>query len=452
MSPTFSSLSIRNYRIYFSGSFVSNVGTWMGRVAQDWLVLTVLTDHSATALGLVTGLQFLPFLLLAPFTGVIADRFPKRRILFLSQGALALSALTLAVLTLTGVVELWQVYAVALFQGIATSVDNPARQSFVSEIVPRHQLSNAVGLNSASFNAGRLVGPGVAGLVIAWLGTGTALLLNGLSFFFVIASLASMHTDELTPAPRTRGKGQVREGFAYVRSRPDIMVIMGLVFVLGTFGMNFQLTMALMATKVFHKGATEYGLLGSIMAIGSLAAALLSARRREPRLAVVLLALAGFTVASLLAALAPTYDLFALALIPVGLASLTALTTANSTVQLSVEPQMRGRVMSLYMAILMGGTPIGAPLIGWLGDHAGPRWTIGIGTVMVGLSLLAVVVLHARGGPAGRLQLTRGTLRLPRLSLVPTMVPQPEQVFADVTPSGTASPTPRRGGSDSIRT
>jgi len=426
MSPTFSSLSIRNYRIYFSGSFVSNVGTWMGRVAQDWLVLTVLTDHSATALGLVTGLQFLPFLLLAPFTGVVADRFPKRRILFLSQGALALSALTLAVLTLTGVVELWQVYAVALFQGIATSVDNPARQSFVSEIVPRQQLSNAVGLNSASFNAGRLVGPGVAGLVIAWLGTGTALLLNGLSFFFVIASLASLHTDELTPAPRVRGKGQVREGFAYVRSRPDLMVIMGLVFVLGTFGMNFQLTMALMATKVFHKGATEYGLLGSIMAIGSLAAALLSARRREPRLAVVLLALAGFTVASLLAALAPTYDLFALALVPVGLASLTALTTANSTVQLSVEPHMRGRVMSLYMAILMGGTPIGSPLIGWLGDHAGPRWTIGIGTVMVGLSLLVVVALHTRGGPAGRLQVTRGAGRLPRLSLVATPVPQPE--------------------------
>ncbi len=428
MSPTFSSLSIRNYRIYFSGSFVSNVGTWMGRVAQDWLVLTVLTDHSATALGLVTGLQFLPFLLLAPFTGVIADRFPKRRILFVSQGALAVSALTLAVLTLSGVVQLWQVYAVALFQGIATSVDNPARQSFVSEIVPRQQLSNAVGLNSASFNAGRLVGPGVAGLVIAWLGTGTALLLNGLSFFFVIASLAALHTDELTPSPRLRGKGQVREGFAYVRSRPDLMVIMGLVFVLGTFGMNFQLTMALMATQVFHQGATQYGLLGSIMAIGSLAAALLSARRREPRLAVVLVALGGFTVASLLAALAPTYDLFALALVPVGLASLTALTTANSTVQLSVEPQMRGRVMSLYMAILMGGTPIGAPLIGWLGDHAGPRWTIGIGTVMVGLSLLAVLALHARGGPAGRLRVTRTPRRLPRLALVPVTVPEPEPV------------------------
>lgn len=220
----------------------------------------------------------------------------------------------------------------------------------------------------------------------------------------------------------------MREGFAYVRSRPDLMVIMGLVFVLGTFGMNFQLTMALMATQVFHQGATQYGLLGSIMAIGSLAAALLSARRREPRLAVVLVALGGFTVASLLAALAPTYDLFALALVPVGLASLTALTTANSTVQLSVEPQMRGRVMSLYMAILMGGAPIGAPLIGWLGDHAGPRWTIGIGTVMVGLSLLAVLALHARGGPAGRLRVTRTPRRLPRLALVPVTVPEPEPV------------------------
>ena len=364
MSPTFASLSIRNYRIYATGSLVSNVGTWMGRVGQDWLVLTVLTNHSSTALGLVTGLQFLPFLLLAPFTGAIADRFPKRRILFCSQSALALSALVLATLTLTGVVQLWHVYAVALFQGVATAVDNPARQTFVSEMVPRQQLSNAVGLNSASFNAGRLLGPGIAGLVIAGVGTGLALLLNGLSFFFVLASLASMHKDELNPVPASRGRGQVREGFAYVRSRPDLMLLMGLVFVLGTFGMNFQITTALMATQAFHKGPTEYGLLGSIMAIGSLAAALLAARRKNPRLMVVVVALAGFTVATAVASIAPTYDLFALSLVPVGLFALTAMNTANSTVQLSVDPKVRGRVMSLYMAILMGGTPIGSPSSG----------------------------------------------------------------------------------------
>lgn len=396
MSPTFASLKIRNYRIYASGSIVSNVGTWMGRVGQDWLVLTVLTNHSATALGTVTGLQFLPFLILAPFTGMIADRFPKRRILFISQTALALSALTLAILTLTGNVQLWHVYAVAFFQGVATAIDNPARQTFVSEMVPREYLTNAVGLNSASFNMGRLIGPGLAGLVIAWVGTGVALLVNGLSFFFVILSLASMRATELMPTERVRGKGQIRQGFAYVRSRPDLMLVMFLVFMLGTFGMNFQITTALMATKVFDKGATEYGLLGSILAIGSLAAALLSARRKNPRLRVLLIALAGFVASTLLAAIAPTYDLFALALIPVGLCALTTMTTANAMVQLSVDAQMRGRVMALYMAILMGGTPIGSPFIGWLGDHAGPRWTIGVGTVAVALALVVTAVLLTR--------------------------------------------------------
>lgn len=396
MSPTFSSLSVRNYRIYASGSLVSNIGTWMGRVAQDWLVLTILTDHSSTALGAVTGLQFLPFLVLAPWAGMVADRFSKRRILLGTQSFLAVSALLLAVLTITGAVQLWQVYVLALAQGIATAIDNPARQTFVSEMVPRDSLSNAVALNSASFNAGRLIGPGVAGLVIAAVGTGTALLLNGLSFFFVLASLLLLRMRDLTPAPRSRGKGQIREGLAYVRSRPDVMLILGLVFVLGTFGMNFQVTTALMATKEFHRGPTEFGLLGSIMAIGSLAAALLAARRRQPRLRVLLVALVGFTFATALAALAPTYELFALSLVPVGLSALTALTTANAMVQLSVDAQMRGRVMALYMAIFLGGTPLGAPMIGWLGDVAGPRWTIGVGTVAVALSLVVVAVLFRR--------------------------------------------------------
>ncbi len=357
MSPTFASLNVRNYRIYATGSLVSNVGTWMGRVGQDWLVLTQLTNHSSSALGIVTGLQFLPFLILAPVTGMIADRFSKRHILLATQTFLGLSALALAALTLSGHVELWHVYLIAFLQGVATAVDNPARQSFVSEMVPKDRLTNAVALNSASFNAGRLIGPGVAGLVIAAVGTGYALLVNGLSFAFVLASLLAMRVRDLTPAPRARGKGQVRQGFAYVRSRPDVMLIMALVFVLGTFGMNFQITTALMATKEFHQGPTEYGMLGSIMAIGSLAGALLAARRKVPRLRVLLVALVGFTLATAVAALAPNYEVFAVALIPTGLASLTALTTANAMVQLSVDPQMRGRVMALYMAVFMGGTP-----------------------------------------------------------------------------------------------
>ncbi len=392
MSPTFHSLSIHNYRLYASGALVSNVGTWMGRVAQDWLVLTQLTDHSSTALGAVTGLQFLPFLLLAPWAGMVADRFSKRRILLLTQSFMALSTLGLGALVVTGAVQLWHVYTFALLQGMATAIDNPARQTYVSEMVPREHLSNAVALNSASFNAGRLVGPGVAGLLIAGLGTGIAFLVNGVSFLFVIASLLLMRVRELTPAPRARGAGQIRQGLAYVRARPDLMLIMALVFVLGTFGMNFQMTTALMATQEFHMGAGAYGLLGSVMAVGSLSAALLAARRRNPRLRVLVAALGAFTVASALAALAPTYPLFALALVPVGLSALTALTTANAIVQMSVDARMRGRVMALYMAIFMGGTPLGAPMIGKIGDTFGARWTIGVGTVMVGLSLVAVAL------------------------------------------------------------
>lgn len=427
MSPTFSSLEVRNYRLWFAGGLVSNVGTWMGRVGQDWLVLTVLTSGSATALGIVTGLQFLPFLLLAPWAGVLVDRFPRRRILVLTQTMLAVSSLLLGVLAVTGTAQLWHVYAIALLQGVTTAIDNPARQSFVSELVAPDRLANAVALNSASFNAGRLVGPGLAGLVIAAWGTGPALLLNTLTFVFVLAALAMLRESELRLGPLSR-RGGIREGFAYVKRRKDIQLVMLLVFVLGTFGMNFQITMALMATQVFHQGAGEFGLLGSVMAIGSLTAALLSARRKVPRLRVLLLALAGFTVAATVAATAPTYWFFAVALVPVGLTALTAMTTANAMVQTRVAPEMRGRVMALYMAIFMGGTPAGAPLIGWVAEQFGPRWTIGIGAVAVGLALVGVSIWLAR---AENVRVSYESQRHPRVivtsvpSSVPT-VPAPE--------------------------
>lgn len=391
MSPTFSSFSVHNYRVYYAGALVSNVGTWMGRVAQDWLVLTELTDHSSQALGIVTGLQFLPFLLLAPWAGAIADRFPKRKIMIVTQTLLLVTSLLLALLVLADVAALWQVYAIALAQGVITAIDNPARQSFVSEMVPRDKLANAVALNSASFNAGRLIGPGVAGLMIAAYGTGWTLLANVATFAFVIVALFLLRQSELHPAPLSRGKGAIRDGVRYVKSRPDIQIVMLLVFVLGTFGMNFQVTTALMATQEFHKGPTEYGILGSIMAIGSLAAALLAARRANPRLRTLLVALAGFTLSTAAAAVAPTYELFALALVPTGLSALTALTTANAMVQLRTDPLVRGRVMALYMAIFMGGTPIGAPIIGWIGEVWGARWTIAIGPIAVGLTLIVVM-------------------------------------------------------------
>ncbi len=392
MSPTFHSLAIRNYRIYFFGALVSNIGTWMARVAQDWLVLVDLTRHSASALGIVTGLQFLPFLLLAPWAGAVVDRFPKRALLMVTQTALGLVSLVTGLLVVFGWAQLWQVYVLALLQGIATAFDNPARQAFVSEMVPTARLANAVALNSASFNAGRLIGPAVAGLVIAAWGTGVGLLINSATFGAVLLALTRLDPAALTPAPVTRRKGSIREGLAYVRGRPDLKLVMGLVFVLGTFGMNFQITMALMATKIFGKGPTEFGLLGSIMAIGSLAAALLSARRANPRLRHLVVSMALFTVSAAAASLAPTYAVFALTLIPVGLAALTALTTANAMVQLRTAPEMRGRVMALYMAIFMGGTPFGAPLIGWIGDAFGPRWTIGIGPLALAITLFLVAI------------------------------------------------------------
>lgn len=390
MSPTFHSLTIRNYRLWFFGGLISNIGTWAGRVGQDWLVLTELTPNSAVALGTVTGLQFLPMLLLSPWGGALVDRHDKHKLLVATQVGLLVSSLILGVLAITGTAQLWQVYVIAAVQGIFTAVDNPARQAFVPEVVGREHLPNAVGLNSASFNSGRLIGPGLAGVVISVFGTGEALLLNSFSFVFVIVALLMMRRSELRPSPRPEGRGSIAEGVAYIHGRPDIRLILLLVFVLGTFGLNFQITTALMATEAFGKGAGEYGLLGSIIAVGSLSAALRTAGRKEPRFWIMLAALGGFTIASASAALAPSYASFAILLIPVGFTALTALTVANTLIQTRVDPVMRGRVMAIYVAIFMGGTPVGAPLIGWVGEVAGPRWTILVGSIAMGVTLAVV--------------------------------------------------------------
>ncbi len=397
MTSPFRSFVQRNYRLFFAGALFSNIGTWMSRVAQDWLVLTELTDHSAPALGMVTGLQFLPMLLLAPVAGLVADAFPKRGIMAVTQSVMLGTSLLQGVLVLTGLCQLWHVFVLATVQGVGAAIDAPARQAFVSEIVGPDLLANAVGLNSASFNAARLIGPGVAGLLIAALGTGWVFVANAGSFLGVLLALRLMDSATLRPSPRIKGPGQIRAGLAYVRGRPDLILLLTIVFVLGTFGLNFQMTTALMATTVFHKGPTEYGALGSILGIGAFTAALLSAGRTRPRLRVIIIALAAFSVFSAAAALAPTYDVFAVLLIPVGLSALTVLPTANSLVQLSVDPQLRGRVMSLYMAIFMGGTPLGAPLIGWIGEHWGARWTILVGSIATALAAIgATMWLMAR--------------------------------------------------------
>lgn len=407
----FSSLAIRNYRIYAAGGVVSNTGTWMGRVAQDWLVLVELTDNSAQALGIVTGLQFLPMLLLAPIAGAVSDRFAKRRVMVVTQALMGLTALAMGLLVVTGVVQLWHIFLLAFVQGCAAAVDGPARQAFVSEMVPPTQITNAVGLNSASFHSGRLMGPAAAGLLIAWFGTGPTLLINAASFGAVIFALMVMNGRDLTPAPRSRGKGRIREGLAYVRHRPDIILIMALVFIHGTFGMNFQLTNALMSTEAFGKGVEEFGIVGSVMAVGSLGGALLAARRERPRLRYLLGAMGTFSLCTLFLGLAPSFPFYTVMLIPTGLSALTVMVTANSMIQLSVAPEVRGRVMALYMAVFMGGTPLGAPFIGWIGETFGPRWTILIATVMCGIAVVVATIYVMRTHDIRiRLQRQRGDL------------------------------------------
>lgn len=382
MSPTFASLRYYNYRLWFSAALVANVGTWMQRVAQDWLVLTVLTDNSGTAVGIVTALQFLPVLVLSAWAGVLADRVDRRKLLIVTQTALGVLALALGALVLSGYAELWHVYVFAALLGCVTAIDNPVRQTFVAEMVPKEKLSNAVGLNSAGFNAARLVGPGAAGLLIAAFGPGWMFIINGLTFAAVIVAMTRMRVSELNRLPvAARAKGQIREGVRYVRNRSDIVVIMCVVCVVSTFGLNFQLTSAVMATAEFGKGAGEYGILGSILAIGSLAGALLAARRERPRVRLVIGSAFAFGVSTGLMAIMPTYWTYALMSIPVGFSSLTMLTAANSTIQMTTEPQMRGRVMALYMMVFLGATPIGSPVVGWIAETYGARWAIGIGSI-----------------------------------------------------------------------
>jgi len=382
MSRTFASLSIYNYRLWFGGAIVSNVGTWMQRVAQDWLVLTVLSQDSGVAVGVVTALQFLPFLLLSAWAGVLADRVDQRKLLLATQSASAALGIGLGALVLLGHVELWHVYIFALLLGVVSAIDAPARQTFVAELVPTKNLPNAVGLNSASFNAARLLGPAVAGLVIAWVGTGWVFIVNGFTFIATIMALLAMRPAELRGLERaTRKRGQIREGIRYVRRRPDIVVILIIVSVVGMLGFNFQLTSALMARTEFGLGPSEYGILGSVLAIGSLAGALLAARRTRVRVRLVIGAAFGFGVATAVNALMPTFLLYAITCIPVGFAALTMVTTANATVQTTTSPAMRGRVMSLYMVLFVGTTPIGSPLVGWIGEEFGARWAIGVGSI-----------------------------------------------------------------------
>ncbi|GED86316.1 MFS transporter [Streptomyces sp. 6-11-2] len=415
-SSMFSSLRVRNYRLFFLGQVVSNTGTWMQRIAQDWLVLS-LTGSSA-AVGITTALQFLPMLLFGLYGGVLVDRLPKRPTLLVTQSAMAVTGLALAVLTLTGQVQVWHVYLAAFAVGLATVVDNPARQSFVSEMVGPKQLQNAVSLNSANFQSARLIGPAVAGLMITGVGTGWAFLANGLSFVAPIVGLLLMRTRELHVVERApRGKGQLREGLRYVAGRPELIWPIVLVGFIGTFGFNFPVWLSAYAEQVFHAGAGAYSLFNTVMAVGSLIGALLAARRGTARLRVLIAAAAAFGALEIVAALAPSYWLFALLMAPIGIFGLTVNVTANTAVQMGTDPAMRGRVMALFMMVFMGGTPLGAPLVGWITDAYGARVGFAVGGVV---SLAAAATIGLVLARVGGLRLSFGWNRgHPRVDLVP---------------------------------
>jgi MFS family permease len=396
MKGTFRSLSHYNYRVWASGAIVSNIGTWMQRTAQDWIVLTQLTHRNATAVGVVMALQFGPQLLLLPVTGFAADHLDRRKLLIATQASMGLLALGLGILTVLGLVQLWHVYVFAFLLGCVAAFDSPARQTFVAELVDEAHLSNAVALNSTSFNAARMIGPAIAGALIAIIGSGWVFLINAASFAAVIGSLTLLRVGELHRGSKAvRTPGSLVEGFRYVWKRPDLKAVLLMLFLIGTFGINFPIFISTMSVTVFHAGASQYGLLTSMMAIGSVTGALLAAQRGKPHIALLLGAAAVFGFGFVLAAMMPSVGLFGLALIVIGISTQTLTTSTISLVQLSTEPAMRGRVMAILLAIVLGCTPLGAPLVGWVADTFGPRQALGVGAAsgfaaaIVGIRYLA---------------------------------------------------------------
>jgi MFS family permease len=393
-SGAFRSLNSYNYRVWAIGALISNVGAWMQRIAQDWLVLTELTRNNATAVGIVVSLQFGPHLLLLPLTGYAADHFDRRKIVIATQASMGLLALGLGLITVIGVVQLWHVYVFAGLLGCVSAFDSPARQTFVGQLAGEENLPNAVGLNSTSFNLARTLGPAIAGALIASVGTGWVFLINAASFVAVLVSLGMIRVNELHQTHRAnRAQGNLAEGFRYVWRRPDLKAVLFMLFLIGTFGLNFPIFISTMAVTVFHTGSGKYGLLSSMMAVGSVTGALLAARRARPGLPLLMKSSLMFGIGCAVAAMMPKYALFGLILVGVGIASQTLTTSTNTYLQLSTEPHMRGRVVAIMLAIAVGGTPLGAPIVGWVADTYGPRWALGAGAAS-GICGAAVLFGH----------------------------------------------------------
>ena len=383
----------RNYRILFPANTVSNIGSWAQRIAQDWLVLE-LTNNNGTYLGLVTAVQFAPVLFFSLHGGKFADRFDKRKVLVLTNIVGGAASLALGVLVMTDLIALWHVFVLAAVLGISTAIDAPVRQAFTTEVVGQSDLPNAVSLNSANFNAGRLIGPAISGGLIAAFGTGPSFIVNGLSYFFVIAALLNLNEKAFFNLDRPKSDGSIREGIAYAKARPDIYVVMLMVFFLATFGLNFQIFNALMATQEFGLGPASFGLMGTFIAIGSLSGAIGSARlERFRNTKFVIKGGVAFSISIMTLSIIPNYTLYILWLPICGVTALTTLVSANSIVQTSTDPAIRGRVMGLYLLIFMGGTPFGSPLIGTTTELLGIRPTIAL---CGGISLAASLIIWFR--------------------------------------------------------
>ncbi|MFJ6532729.1 MFS transporter [Microbacterium sp. NPDC091662] len=374
----FRSFANINYRIWFAGALISNVGGWMQATAQDWVVLTELTDNDATAMGVTMALQFGPPLVLVSLTGWVADRFDRRHILFATQSALLALAIAVGVLLLNDLMTLPMMFGFALGFGVVNAFDAPARQAFVSDMVSTGDTSNAVALNSASFNLARMVGPAVGGLLIVAIGSGWVFIVNAATFLAMLLALLLMRRSLLAPRLKNRNRGGLADGFRYVWGRSDLRVVFVTVFLIGAFGMNFPIFASTMALE-FGAGADGYGVLSSVLAIGSLIGALLAARRDRARVRVVILAAGGFGIAAFVSSAMPTYASYAVTLTFTGFMIVTLLTTANGYVQITTDPALRGRVLALYMAVIMGSTPVGAPIAGWVADTFGPRAAIMLG-------------------------------------------------------------------------
>ena len=405
---TFRSMHIRNFRVFFIGQLVSMSGSWMQIVAQGWLVLR-LSHNSGSALGVVTALQFLPVLVFGAWSGVIADRFDKRKLLAITQTVAAVFAAALAVLTLTGVIELWMVYLISFLTGFVTAFDNPARQVFVSELVGAEDLANAISLNSAMFNLARILGPAIAGVAISLVDVGPCFAFNSVSFLAVILSLRAIRPGELIRRPPVaRAKGQVREGLAYVWRTPELRSTLLLMAVVGTLAFNFQVVVPLLAKVSFHGNAGTYGVISSVMGLGSLVGALAIAGMRKPTAFMLLFSCTSFGVFMLATAMAPSLAVALPLFVLTGATSIAFMSTANSTLQLAADPSMRGRVMALYTLVFLGSTPIGGPLVGFISQHLGPRFGFGLGgaaTIVGGLVATATMVRSRRR--AGRPLRTR---------------------------------------------